>query len=233
MPHYYERIYAHHADFYNRLVSREDFRGNLLAALLDIQPFDGLICADLGAGTGRTTRLLSLMAQHVYAFDAHHAMLQVANRELEQTGMVNWSLTVADNRHIPLPDDSVHLAVEGWRFAHQVDWSPQTWRDDINYMLLEMHRIVKPGGTLILLETMGIGNKQPDPPKDALAELYAWWQDEHNFAYRWIRTDYQFESVQEAEDLLRFGFGDTIAAQVVAKQQTIVPQSTGIWWKQI
>ena len=94
-----------------------------------------------------------------------------------------------------------------------------------------MQRIVKPDGTMILIETMGTGNRKPQAPSPELAALYAYWQDVLGFEYQWIRTDYQFESVTEADELMRFLFGDAMADQLVANKNIIVPECTGVWWK--
>jgi ubiquinone/menaquinone biosynthesis C-methylase UbiE len=198
---------------------------------MEICPLAGIKVAELGAGTGRVTRLLSVSVEHIYAFDEAQTMLDVAAKSLEITGMTNWTLQQADNREIPLPDNHVDLAIEGWSFAHVRGWYPETWRDETNRMLAEMERVTRPDGTIILIETMGTGNKQPQPPTEGLAQLYQWWEQEHGFQYKWIRTDYQFKSVEEADELTRFFFGDERADDIVEKQLTILPECTGVWWK--
>lgn len=233
MTDHFKDIYARKAAQYERMVGREDYRGNLFAALVEIRSPVGLTVADMGAGTGRVTRLLSVMAQQIYAFDISPAMLTEARRSLELTGTRNWSLAAADNRALPLPPGCADIAIEGWSFAHNVAWNPTGWKADVNAMLAEMRRVVKPGGVLVLLETLGTGNKLPQPPTPGLAELYAWWEREHGFQQRWIRTDYQFESVQEADEMTRFFFGDALANRIVAEQMTILPECTGIWWKTV
>jgi hypothetical protein len=45
-----------------------------------------------------------------------------------------------------------------------------------------------------------------------------------------IRTDYRFESLAEAEDLMRLFFGDTLADRVASEGLVILPECTGIWW---
>jgi ubiquinone/menaquinone biosynthesis C-methylase UbiE len=228
---HFQHIYAHDTQRYDRMVGREDQKGNLFAVINELCPLDGLTVVDMGAGTGRVTRLLALLAQRVYAFDIAPAMLSTAQTMLEESGLTNWRLGVADNRAMPLPNACADLVIEGWSFGHAVGWSPDHWREDIHQMLQEATRLLKPHGTLILLETMGTGNKQPHPPTDGLAELYAWWQREHGFAYRWIRTDYQFESVDEAQELTRFFFGDELANRIAQENLLILPECTGVWWK--
>ena len=176
---------------------------------------------------------MSVLANRIYSFDMHLPMLRVASRMLEESGMENWSFTAADNRAMPLRHTIADVAIEGWSFAHVMGWYPDSWQQQTDKMLSEMARLLKPGGTMILIETMGTGQREPSPPADHLATLYRYWEEQHNFQYRWIRTDYQFESVEEADVLIRFFFGDAMADVQVAGQNIIVPECTGIWWKTI
>ena len=228
---HFKYIYANQADLYEKMVSREDQRGNIFSALNEIHPLHGMDVVEFGSGTGRLTRMLSVMVNRISAFDIAPAMLNEAHESLQITGMTNWALGVADNRQMPIANQSADVVIEGWSFAHTVGWSPDNWQDEINKMLAEMRRILRPRGTAILLETMGTGNKQPQPPNEGLAELYQWWEREHGFQYQWIRTDYQFESVEEADRLTRFFFGDALADRIVDEQMTILPECTGIWWR--
>ena len=54
-----KEIYASRAPEYERLVSREDFAGNILKAVQEIRVLAGLDVVELGAGTGRLTCLLA------------------------------------------------------------------------------------------------------------------------------------------------------------------------------
>jgi hypothetical protein len=66
-----------------------------------------------------------------------------------------------------------------------------------------------------------------------LAEFYAWLEGTHGFQTTNIRTDYQFDSLAEAEQLSRFFFGDELADEVVSKNWVILPECTGVWWKTV
>ncbi|MCA9913670.1 MAG: class I SAM-dependent methyltransferase [Anaerolineae bacterium] len=233
MTDHFQHIYAHDAKRYERLIAREDQRGNLFAALMEIHPFSGIQVAEFGAGTGRLTRILSVLAKHIAAFDASLPMLREGQRVLEETGQTNWSLAVADNRAMPLPDAFAEMAIEGWSFAHVMGWYPDTWQQELDGMLGEMFRVLKPGGTAVLIETMGTGQREPKPPNEPLATMYAHLENQLGFSYRWIRTDYQFASVEEADKLIRFFFGDEMADTQVAGKNIIVPECTGIWWKTV
>lgn len=230
MSDHFLKIYRNRANYYDRLVAREDQRGNLFGALNDIRPLEGLRVVEFGAGTARLTRLLTSQARYVHSFDIEPTMLEVAATNMRETGMTNWSLAIGDNRRMPVAQSCADLAIEGWSFAHAREWHPNAWREQTDRMLAEMARVLKPGGTAILIETMGTGRRQPLASAN-LRQLYDHWEQERGFSYRWIRTDYQFASPQEADELMRFFFGDDLASTCLDGKSVIVPECTGIWWK--
>ena len=230
MPTFRE-IYTHHADLYERLVAREDYEGRLLPAIAAICPLHGREVVEFGAGTGRVTALLAPHVHAICAFDASHHMLSVAAQRLR--GMVNVWLAVADNRALPLPPAAADVAVEGWSFGHATDWHPDRWQAHIEEALAEMRRVLRPGGMMILIETLGTGCESPQPPSERLAALYAWLEGALGFSHTWVRTDYRFASPQEAEELVRFFFGDDLADRVARQRLTLLPECTGIWWRAV
>lgn len=229
---FFQDIYHQQAEQFERLVAREDRHGNLFAALHDIRPLAGLRVVEFGAGTGRITRLLSVLVDQVFAFDIEAPMLRQADSAMRATGMTNWRLAQGDNGRMPVASRCADLVIEGWSFAHVVGWHPQDWLERTDMMLAEMQRILKPGGVAILIETMGTGRRRPLAPSGKLAELYRYWEQEHCFSYRWIRTDFQFASPEEADELMRFFFGDEMADECLDGDTVIVPECTGVWWKQ-
>ncbi len=231
MPDHFKQIYTTQAAKYDAMVAREDYQGNLLPALESIRPLAGMDVVEFGAGTGRLTRLLAPLVNSIHAYDQSAHMLEIARPTLLATGMTNWTLQVAENDNLPEPDNGADLAIEGWSFGHATGWNPAGWRDEIGQALSEMQRILKPRGTAIILETLGTGSETPQPPSPILAELYAWLENEQGFHHQWLRTDYQFASVNEADDLTRYFFGDELAERIVREQLVILPECTGIWWR--
>lgn len=229
----YKKIYATQADAYEAMVLREDYLGNLLPALQEIRPFHNQRVVEFGTGTGRLACMLAPLVQQIDACEASAHMLAVAKHKLQAGGWQNWRLHQAANANLPLPDNFTDIAIEGWSFAHACGWFPNSWRQKVGHMLQEMQRILKPGGTMILLETLGTGNELPDPPAPHLAELYRWWEETYQLQSTWIRTDYQFNSPEEGANLIRFFFGDELADRILVEKLTILPECTGIWWQTV
>ena len=229
----FKTIYATKAEAYEAMIAPEDYMGNLLPALERIRPFTHQQIVEFGAGTGRLTCMLAPLVDFIHASDGSAHMLTVAERKLREGGWQNWQLHHADNANLPLPSHSADIAIEGWSFAHACGWFPDSWRHEVGQMIAEMQRILKPGGTFILLETLGTGFTEPTPPTPQLAALYDWWTATYQLHHAWIRTDYQFQSPEEAAYLTRFFFGDELADLILAEQLTILPECTGIWWQTV
>jgi ubiquinone/menaquinone biosynthesis C-methylase UbiE len=228
---FFKEIYENKAEQYEAMVAREDYELNIPRALQEIRPFVDLEVVELGAGTGRLTAIIAPLARRIRAFDESAQMLAVAAGKLEAAGLDNWETAVADNGSLPVGDGEADLAIAGWSLGHATGWYPDTWKEEIGRALAEMHRVLSPGGTIIILETMGTGRETPEPPVEGLARFYAWLEGELGFSYRWIRTDYRFDNPEQAADLTRFFFGGDLADRLLAERRAILPECTGIWWR--
>ena len=222
-----DEIYARHGDRYQRLVSREDHEGNIPAAIREILPPEGLDVVDLGAGTGRLSCLLAPAARSIRALDTSPNMLKVAAARLARRSHHNWTVAVADHRNLPLADRTADLVVSGWSLCYTVLDHPGAGRGELDRALAEIRRVLRPGGAIIVFETLGTGYETPHAPEE-LRRYFAYLEDE-GFAFRWIRTDYRFESVAEAEALTSFFFGKSPIERLISTDPVILPECTGVW----
>ncbi len=225
------KIYQSDGDRYEALISREDYQGNIPRELDEIIKIDNLDILDLGAGTGRLTLMLAPRAKSIRAFDASDEMLRVCRERLIAGGFSNWQVDVADHRRLPVSDSSADLVVSGWSVSYLAVWSPDTWRRELENWLGEMKRVLRQGGHIVLFESLGTGNESPII-LEHLKDFYPW-LDEVGFQNQWIRTDYKFESIDEAEELSRFFFGEELGDKVRKNNWAILPECTGVWWKKI
>lgn len=226
----HQQIYQQEADRYQRLVAREDYQGNLLPALSKIKAPEGLDIIDLGSGTGRLACMLGPLAHSLFAFDSSFHMLEIGARRLQDLDPPRWLAAAADHRRVPLPSRSTDLVVSGWSMCYLVVWEGRNWQISLQQGLQEMERLLKKGGTLVIIETLGTGEEVPRAP-DKLQGYYQYLES-RGFDHTWIRTDYRFRSRSEASELVEFFFGEEMLERVGPGDQPILPECTGIWWLQ-
>jgi len=221
----FETIYRQHAETYQALVAHEDYQGNLDGALRGLLPGGGGEVVDIGTGTGRVAGLLAGHARRITACDRSLPMLRTAAGVA--AGGIGW--VAADNRWLPLQPGCADMVVAGWSLGHSVAWYGDGWRAEIGRALKEMRRVARPGGMLAVIETLGTGRETPLAPTQELADYYLWMEVVHGFDRRWLRTDYLFDDVAQADGLMRFFFGDEMGDAVRAADLRIVPECTGLW----
>ncbi len=226
-----KEVYANHALEYEDLVSHEDYQGNILKAMQEIVSLDGLDVLDLGAGTGRLACLLAPYVKSISAFDLSPHMLTIAREKLQRLQPRRSLAAACDHRFLPLKAHSADLMVSGWSVSYVSVWNPLQWRDEADAWLNEARRVLRREGHIILFESLGTGNESPQRLTH-LENFYAW-LDDAGFYSRWIRTDYQFESYEEAGKLAGFFFGNVMQQRVLNEQLTILPECTGVWWLKI
>lgn len=222
-------IYRHEPARYDALVRAEDHRGNLRTALQRVVRLRGAIVVEVGAGTGRVTRLLlEAGVAQVLATDRERAMIGFAREVLPRVGG-RLSLGVADGVRLPFRGAVADLGIAGWVFGHLRHWLPDGWRTAIGAALDELARVVREGETLAIIETLGTGCEIPSPPDPGLAEYYEWLERERGFARAEVRTDFRFESVEEAAASTGFFFGAAFAERVRRERWSVIPECTGLW----
>lgn len=225
MPNH-RHIYRHEAETYDALVAKQP---NLLPVIRSVCDPAGKDVIDLGAGTGRLTVPLAGAARSIVATDASAAMLEVAAAKLKRLPRRNWSTVVADNRAIPLEDRCADLLVSGWSICYTASSDEAGWERNLAATMGEIRRVLRPGGTAILFETLGTGVETPSPPP-FLTGYYALLEQVYGCRHRWIRTDYTFDDALQAAELAGFFFGETVAAQIVRHGWRTLPECAGVWW---
>jgi ubiquinone/menaquinone biosynthesis C-methylase UbiE len=229
----WQDLYSHHSDRYERLVQTEDYQGRLLSALRALNPIENPSIVELGAGTGRITVQLLPYVRHIYAFDLTPAMIHLAHRKLKKSGLPNWSLAIGDSRAVPLSAKSADIVIEGWSFVQIMTWHMENWRQEVGQAIQEMLRMVRAGGMVILVETLGTGETKPNPPARFLA-AYEYFEREWQFSSSWIRTDYCFSTIEQVDQIVSPVFGEAMVERTYKSEEGIIlPECTGIWWRSV
>jgi SAM-dependent methyltransferase len=118
---------------------------DVICALAEPRPDDEVV--DLGAGTGLLTLALAPTVRAVTAVDSSTAMLGRLSEKAARAELSNIRPVVADLRCLPLPDESVTLAVSNYALHHLSDEAKEL-------ALGEVRRVLIPGGRLVLCDMM-------------------------------------------------------------------------------
>jgi len=223
-----ERVYEERAEEYDALIAAEDVDGEILRAIERHVAIDHKRIADIGAGTGRLSRLIGKRAAHIDLVDRAKPMLDVAAKRVAALGLRSHAIHVADARALPLTDQSVDAAMAGWVFGHFRHWMPEGWKLEVDTALSEMKRVVKKGGAILLIESLGTGY---ETPRDAnpLDEYFAHLETAHGFTRAWFRTDYAFDSVEHAVHICEGFFGASLVEKIRANGWSRVPECTALF----
>ncbi len=222
-------IYSNEAQKYHALVDREDYQDNLLPAILAIDPLNSKDIVELGAGTGRISCQIAPFAHRLVASDISYHMLRFGKARLDGLGLNNWFLSLESHIALPFVNAIADVVISGWSFCYAAIDAVTNWEEELEKALSEAARILRPGGVLILIESLGTGFETPHRP--VVLETYLDYLDNHDFHSTWIRTDYRFKDLEEAKRLTSFFFGEDPLPMWAGEGGVIVPECTGLWWK--
>jgi ubiquinone/menaquinone biosynthesis C-methylase UbiE len=229
----YATLFESQADRYQALVAHEDTDGNLLKTIESIFPLRKTAdVADIGAGTGRVSFLLAPCVRKVYGVEPARGMRAQAEAIKRERGVDNVEFREGGYTSLPIRPASADLVIEGWSLLYFYKLSLPNWRKPIELAFAEMNRVLKPGGTIILIETLGTMRDKPMRFEWSWP-LYDHLEKERGYACKTIRTDYRFDSAAQAVDLIGFFFGEETAAEVRCQGRRDVPEWTGVWWQKI
>ena len=133
------------------------YDGRVIERMAEVSGADaGMTVADVGTGTGFVAAGIAPRVGRVIAVDNSPAMLKVARENLGELGVGNVELLEGDVAALPLEDASVDAAFANMVLHHAGDPAA---------MLREMARVVRPGGTVAVV--------------DEVEHAFAWMREEH------------------------------------------------------
>ena len=233
MPDMFE-IYQNHAPRYHELVLAEDFENNLGSLLHQLVNWHDLSVLEAGVGTGRVTQLYIAQTATTVCCDQSQHMLDFAQKSLAAHSS-KLTFQLADNTDLPDFESTFEVFIEGWSFGHTIMAcvNEQEILHTTNVLLENAMKNLSSGSTMIIIETLGTNADSSTPPHEKLGLFYETLVHTHDFSQHVIRTDYQFDSNEEAADILGFFFGDDMKQSVLARGTSTIPEWTGVWTRKI
>jgi len=141
-----KRAYNHRSWVYSKTVAPMEWEYHLAAIdkaaitpgekLLEVAVGPGLALEELARRLGRQTM--------IYGVDLSTGMLYLTRKRMLSSGFTNLDLREADCRKLPFEDNSFDVLYNGF----MLDLIPAA---DMPHILGEFHRVLRPGGRMILL----------------------------------------------------------------------------------
>ncbi|MCG8570476.1 MAG: methyltransferase domain-containing protein [Spirochaetes bacterium] len=231
MPDYYE-IYDHYAIQYDELVEQEDYQNNLPAALLDLFDWKDRQILEAGIGTGRVTEKYIKEVKSVLGVDrAEHMLLKAKNNLSPYQDKLQ--LQACDNLNLKSISGKFDIFIEGWAFGHTICDHPDQISETTHHLVDQVKSLLNPQGKICIIETLSTNSKTPQPPIKELKEFYSILETELGFSKKVIATDYCFQNKLDAQRIMGFFFGKEMEESVKKLDHHIVPEWTGIWYKEL
>lgn len=223
-------IYEKHSREYDDLIIHEDYENNLGTALEQILEGNNLKIVEAGVGTGRVTRLYINRAEHIWCFDRSKHMIDRAKINLTDY-LDKITFKILDNKDIAKFNEAADYFIEGWSFGHTIIENQDNIKKIVQKLISNCMKISKK--KIIIIETLGTNVSEPAPTSDILSQFFSILEEEYGFKKTIIRTDYKFESNEEAERIMSFFFGEKMRESLKKVSRNIIPEWTGVWVKEM
>ncbi len=228
MPTMFE-IYKNHSAEYDELVSAEDYQDNLGAFLRRKIEWNGKNVYEAGIGTGRMTKYYIKSAASCRGYDREMHMLEKCRSNLSSF-MDKITLGQAQNLDLPVPEILSDVFIEGWSLGHTADEYAETISDVCGRMVNRIKEIVKPGGDILIVESLGTHVEKAGIANKALNDFHTYLENEAGFERNELRTDYKFNSTADAARICGFFFGGNMGRDIMDKKLSVVREYTGVWY---
>ena len=164
-----------------------DRDGLVIEALHELLPAGPVL--DVGAGDGFTAERLGT-GRSIVALEPSADMLARADLPARVQG---------EAEHLPFVERAFDGAYATWAYFFTRDWDPTRG-------IVELDRVVRPGGPLAIVDNLGGDAFATMAGSDISADPAVW--QALGFTCDVIETAFRFESLEEARRLLGFFFGD-------------------------
>jgi SAM-dependent methyltransferase len=143
----YDTVAVSYLEFVRDLLDDAPYERAAFALFADqVRAAGGGPVADVGCGPGRITGLLRGLGLDVFGIDLSPAMIELARRDFPGVRFDVGSMTDLD-----LPDASVDGVIAWYSLIHIPD-------DEIGTVLRHFHRVLRPGGRLMVGFHVGDGS---------------------------------------------------------------------------
>ena len=137
-----------HANVYRDYISKVR-----LKAVLDPKPGDEIL--DFGCGIGRLATYLAPLVRKIEGVDRSEEMLKLAARNAAGGNFGNVRFQHVASSSLPFDTNSFTKVFSVWALQHTSD-------EEVEGVIRELHRVLKPGGRGVVIEQVEFKYRQPN-----------------------------------------------------------------------
>ncbi len=205
-------------ELHARLAAAIDPDRRILAAIERIVPLSGKRVADVGTGIGQLPLLLARRTGRTYGIEEDPALLEVARRRIAEVHQPNLRIVEGRPDALPLRDAAVDVVLTG--LIEPADASLP--------IVSEMLRVLRPGGTLIVIGYYGRDDVaallEPEVVRhaiDATRRRSGWWL-RNAFKIKVVHTRLDLRDDATAQELLPRLYGDRGRASLMGPHEPVL-----------
>jgi ubiquinone/menaquinone biosynthesis C-methylase UbiE len=207
---------------FDRLRRAQGEGQSIMTHIREIRDLRGAHVVELGAGTGVMTQRLAEEAHSVHAFDRSSHMIDFAQHNLRRLGVTNCSFTRAEHSRIPLPGGSADVVLAAWALdSVAFDSGPDRWKPELDRIVLEMRRLTKSGGMIIILATPLRGER----------DFQGYLERAHGFQSHLFNSVWRFSSKRIAREAISFFLREKVWKSYEPHWPGDFFIPAGIWWR--
>ncbi len=136
------QFFDQHARQWDKMASELIPVDQYAASILNIIDPDFTV-VEVGVGTGRLLKDLSIASKQVIGIDHSMPMLDEARDRIEKEGLKNIDLRLGELNHLPIADNAANCVILNMVLHHAAN--PQT-------AFIELNRVLEPSGQLIIAD---------------------------------------------------------------------------------
>jgi ubiquinone/menaquinone biosynthesis C-methylase UbiE len=166
-PEAYDAVAATYAEMFRDTLRDSPLDRAILDAFAEVVGASGdARVADLGCGPGHITAYLDKLGVQVFGVDASSAMIELARQ-----AHPDLRFEVGTMEALRVADGALSGVLSRWSIIH-------TPPREISVILAEFHRVLAPGGHLLVGFSASEGPAHPTQVFDhSVAPAYRWWPD--------------------------------------------------------
>lgn len=184
------------------------------AAMARIAPWNNMVLADIGAGTGYHIERFHQAAAHVIAIELKPALCLRLMRRLVERNLTRTSVIGASAAAIPLQNSSVEIVHARFSYFFGPGCEPG---------IAELGSILKPGGTAFIIDNDLQSGTFATWIQDAYDEssldadtIESFWIAQ-GFSLEWLPSCWRFERQEDLERVVQLEFPTEHAAGILAR----------------